>query len=124
MKKVLLLFMTTLMMSCSIDDVQERSSERQSYTLVYTTQNLEEYVTVYAGTKINYEDSSIEFINSEYDLVTNTVTIQTRPGPINIDSNFYIENGTEVSIILYDSEGAVITEQTITQVNYNFTYEF
>ena len=122
MKKVLLFMMLLTVMSCSTDDVQQRSAT-ESYTLVYTTQNLAESVTVYAGSEITYE-SSFEFIDSDYDSDSNTVTVQTQPGPVTLESNFYIENGAEVSIILYDSGGNIIDEQTISQINYTYNFNF
>lgn len=122
MKRVLLLFMIILTMSCSTDDVQERAVN-ESYTLVYTTGELPVSVSVYAGTRIDY-NNSFEFVDSQYDDVANTITVETDLNPIKIESNFYIENGSEVSIILYDSGGTVIDEQTIAQVDYTYIYEF
>lgn len=123
MKRVLLLFMIILTMSCSTDDVQDTSFNNQSYTLVYETQELGESITVYAGSEITYT-VGFEFIESDYDSDTNKVIVETQPGPTKIESNFYIENGSEVSIILFDSGGNIVDEQTISQVNYNYIYEF
>lgn len=122
MKRVLLLFMSILILSCSTDDVQERAVN-ESYTLVYTTGELPVSVSVYAGTRIDY-NNSFEFVDSQYDDVANTITVETDLNPIKIESNFYIENGSEVSIILYDSGGTVIDEQTIAEVDYTYIYEF
>lgn len=122
MKRVLLLLIFILTLSCSKDNIQEKSRD-QSYTLVFTTTNLEQSVTVSAGTEITYE-STFEFINSEYDTLNNTITIETELNPVKIDTNFYIENGSEVSIILYNYEGNIIDEKTITQINYNYIYQF
>lgn len=124
MKKVLLLCMLILTMSCSTDDSPtQRVASEKSYSLVYTTQELPASTTVYAGTEVTYE-GSFEFIVSEYDNVTNTVTVDTEVGPTKIESNFYIENGSEVNIILYDNEGNVIDERTISQIDYTYIYEF
>lgn len=124
MKKVLLLCMLILTMSCSTDDSPtQRAASEKSYSLVYTTQELPASTTVYAGTEVTYE-GSFEFIVSEYDNVTNTVTVDTEVGPTKIESNFYIENGSEVNIILYDNEGNVIDERTISQIDYTYIYEF
>ena len=124
MKKVLLLCMLILTMSCSTDDsTTQRAASEKSYSLVYTTQELPASTTVYAGTEVTYVEG-FEFIVSEYDNVTNTVTVDTEVGPTKIESNFYIENGSEVSIILYDNEGNVIDERTISQIDYTYIYEF
>lgn len=125
MKRVLLLFMTILMMSCSTDDDVQRSAVNgDSYTLVYTTQHLDPSIQVYAGTTVDYSDGTFEFIHSDYDMEANTVTIETDFGAVKIDSNFYIQNGTQVSIKLYNSSGEIVDEQTIHEVNYNYVYEF
>jgi len=111
-------------MSCSTDDSPtQRAASEKSYSLVYTTQELPASTTVYAGTEVTYVEG-FEFIVSEYDNVTNTVTVDTEVGPTKIESNFYIENGSEVSIILYDNEGNVIDERTISQIDYTYIYEF
>ena len=124
MKKVLLLCMLILTMSCSTDDSPtQRAASEKSYSLFYTTQELPASTTVYAGTEVTYVEG-FEFIVSEYDNVTNTVTVDTEVGPTKIESNFYIENGSEVSIILYDNEGNVIDERTISQIDYTYIYEF
>lgn len=117
--------MLTLTLSCSKENIEEKSIPNlQSYELVYQTYNLQPGTTVYAGSTVTYSEERFEFIQSEYDDLQNTVTVKTKQGPIKIDSNFYIQNGTSVNIRLYDSEGNIIDEKDITEVNYNYVYEF
>jgi len=124
MKRVLLLCMIALMIvACSTDDVQQRNVAEESYTLVYTTGEVAASVTVFAGTEVTYNEG-FEFIDSDYDSSLNTVTVQTQTNVVKIDSNFYIEDGSEVTITLYDSGGNLIDERTIEQENYNYVYNF
>jgi len=129
MKKTFLALIAILsLVACSSDDDSQEQNEPNnlnlSYKLVYTTQHLDPSIQVYAGTTIDYYDGTFEFIHTDYDMEANTVTIETELGPTKIETNFYIQNGTEVDIVLSDSNGNVIDELTIHEVNHNYVYEF
>lgn len=123
MKRVLLMCMIALMAACSTNDDVQRTSSNQMYTLVFETQDVPQSVSVYAVTNIDYV-SGFDSIESPYDYVNNTVTVVIQPGAEKIESSFYIEDGSEVTIILYNDEGNVVSQQVIEQTNYNYTYEF
>lgn len=111
--------------ACSSDDSEEGELQNAniSYKLVYTTGILPNYYEVRSGNTITYE-SSFEFKEVGYDVETRTVTIETDVNPVKIESNFYIEGGSEVNIKLYDSLDNIVDEQTISEVNYTYIYEF
>jgi len=123
MKRVLLLIMTILIISCSKEENFKDYVTTDSYTLVYTTKHLPEGFRVYAGTTVTYSDS-FEFINSDYNEEANTVVVETKNGPVKIDSNLYAQGGSEVTIVLYNSSGDIVDQRTISGENYNYIYEF
>ncbi|WP_438710736.1 hypothetical protein ACSTS3_18650 [Aquimarina muelleri] len=124
MKKTLLLLTLILTLSCSKDDEgTEIINANLSYKLVYTTGLLPNSTLVRSGNTITYE-TDFEFKEVGYDEATRTVTVETKENPVKIESNFYIEDGSEVDIKLYNSNGNVVDEKTIAQTNYTYTYEF
>ena len=125
MKRVLLAFMIVLMTACSADEVETQRTvgNENTYTLVFQTQDVEDYVSVYAGSEITYAGGS-EFVHNTHDYVNDVLVIETKENPTKIDTNFYIENGTPVSIRLYNYEGQVIDSRTIISYDYNYVFEF
>ncbi|NRR91395.1 hypothetical protein HSX10_07445 [Winogradskyella undariae] len=127
MKNIFLTLIAILsLVACSSDDdgeVAEMTNANLSYKLVYTTGVLPSYYVVRAGNTITYEDS-FEFKEVGYDEDTRTVTVETDLNPVKIESNFYIEGGSEVNIKLISSEGNIIDEQTISEVNYTYIHNF
>lgn len=127
MKRVLLACMIVLMTACSADEVETQNittvGTEGTYTLVFQTQDVEDFVSVYAGSEITYAGGP-EFVHSSHDYVNDVLVIETKENPTKIDTNFYIENGTPVNIRLYNYEGQVIDSRTIITYNYNYVFEF
>ncbi len=125
MKRVLLLCMIALtVLSCSKDDdVQLREPSNQEHTLVFETGELQNFVSVFTDTEIVYSDTS-EFFVTGYNSDTRTVVIDIPAGAIRVETDFYIEDGSPVTIRLFNSLGNIVDERTIQQQSYTYTYEF
>jgi len=124
MKKIFLaIIMTLVLVACSSDDNESPDMANLSYKLIYTTGLLPESFLVRSGNTITYEDS-FEFKEVGYDVDTRTVIVETGLNPIKIESNFYIEGGSEVNIKLIDSQGNIVDEENIAEVNYTYIHNF
>ena len=126
MKKILLFLITILTFSCNLaeeETQEERKLTKENYSLVFSTQKLDDFVTIYAKSKIVYADSTLSF-TSEYNESKRAIVIDLKTNPESITTDFYIEDGSEVNVVLFSSVGDVLDEKVISEINYTYNYKF
>ena len=110
--------------SCSSDDDNMESIE-QPHIVEFTTGTLVGSVTVTLSTTIQFEDGTEFVVNSNFDYDNYNVSVDIPVNAVSFVLDYYIEDSSESEMRFYGAtNGNVIHQETINQLEYIYEYSF
>jgi hypothetical protein len=123
MKKLFLLIIVILFLSCSEDD---NSLPSQSlYSVEFKTGVLPNYVSVILETTITLESNAQIIVNSDYNYTTNSVVVDLPENTKSFTCRYSIENSALTTVTLKDKTNNTIVDQFVLSAQtHNYSYTF
>lgn len=126
MKKVLLVLIAILSFTaCSSDDETEQEAITQTHIVEFATGTLQAWVSVYATTKLTFEDGTQSTLNTDFNSTENKLIVEMPEKTASFILDFYIEDSSKTQIRFYGSvDDVTLHQETINKRNYQYQYSF
>ncbi len=110
----------------TIFSTENQQGTNEIHRIKFTTGTLENWVSVYATTIVNFADGTQTTINSNHDNTNNILIVEIPINATNFEIDYYIENYSTVEMEFYNvATSNILHQETFTgQMNYEYDYAF